>query len=90
MLEALERTARSPEIEQTYRVNADKVERFTSQMVVADPTAGTAMTVQNETVSFVFYYVPFDVPTEVCMTAEEYPLLAQIWDNDDDAIFDTM
>jgi len=25
-----------------------------------------------------------------CLEAEDYPVLAQLWDNNDDAIFDTM
>ncbi|MDA0232340.1 MAG: hypothetical protein O3B04_05040 [Chloroflexi bacterium] len=30
------------------------------------------------------------IQPEVALTEEEYPVLARIWDNDDDAIFDTM
>lgn len=28
--------------------------------------------------------------TQQCLTAEDDPVLAELWDNDDDAIFDTM
>lgn len=28
--------------------------------------------------------------TRQCLTAEDDPVLAKLWDNDDDAIFDTM
>ena len=40
-------------------------------------------------------YILFEMPDvdpleKSYLTAEEYPRLADIWDNDDDAIFDTM
>jgi hypothetical protein len=44
-----------------------------------------SITARTETVTIVWHY-----PPQAVLTEAEAPALAKIWDNDSDAIFDTM
>jgi len=49
--------------------------------MLVDPS----ITARTETVTIVWHY-----PPQAVLTEAEAPALAKIWDNDSDAIFDTM
>ena len=51
--------------------------------------SGTAATTGSEFHSEDFIYVFIDMELRF-LKAEEYPVLAKLWDNDDDAIFDSL
>ena len=55
-----------------------------AQLFLDDVIGTTGDTVVSDEVSFAYYV------SQPYLTAEENPVLARIWDNDDDAIFDTM
>ena len=48
---------------------------------------GPSITARTETVTIVWHY---ERPPQAVLTEAEAPALAKIWDNDSDAIFDTM
>jgi len=45
------------------------------------------ITTRNETATIIWHY---ERPPQAVLTEAEAPALAKIWDNDSDAIFDTM
>jgi len=57
-------------------------QRATPSMLV-DPS----ITARTETVTIIWHYPP---APQAVLTEAEAPALAKIWDNDSDAIFDTM
>ena len=46
-----------------------------------------SITARTETVTMIYHY---ERPPQAVLTEAEAPALAKIWDNDSDAIFDTM
>ncbi|HKZ51090.1 MAG TPA: hypothetical protein VJ256_04965 [Dehalococcoidia bacterium] len=54
-------------------------------IVAADRSANSGVTVVRYGYSYIYYS-----EEESYLTAEDYPILAQIWDNEDDAIFDNL
>ena len=91
MVEVIKQASEEITIHQKYRIGSDDGPRILSTITVCDPiTPPTESEYQGVSYSFTTYYVDYEPPTESYLTAEEYPVLAQIWDNDDDAIFDNM
>jgi hypothetical protein len=75
-----------PVIEQEYQgpdfSGSGVYQRATPSMLV-DPS----ITARTETVTMIWHY---ERPPQAVLTQAEAPALAKIWDNDSDAIFDTM
>ncbi len=59
--------------------------------VIEDVDASAQLTgsVSDEVVSFSLQFA-YEEDINFYLSAEDYPVLADIWDNDDDAIFDTL
>ena len=59
--------------------------------VVTDVNASAQMssTISGQEVTFAYYFLEMDEP-EFFLLAEEYPLLVDIWDNKEDAIYDLL
>jgi len=60
----------------------------------ATPTmrVNPSITARTETITMIWHYPepPRERPPKAVLTEAEAPALAKIWDNDSDAIFDTM
>jgi hypothetical protein len=75
-----------PVIEQEYRgpyLSGSQIDQPHVPSVPVDPS----ITARTETVTMIWHY---GRPPQAVLTEAEAPALAKIWDNDSDAIFDTM
>ena len=73
-------------IEREYRgpdFSGSQLYQSPAQPVQVDP----GITTRDETVTMIRHY---ERPPQAVLTEAEAPALAKIWDNDSDAIFDTM
>jgi hypothetical protein len=62
-----------------------------SKEVTLAESSGAVVTVTEAGSEDVHVFVVASLPTEApFLRGEDYPALVRIWDNDDDAIFDTM
>ena len=52
-----------------------------------DASAQIPSTIASQDITFEFFFLDATGP-ELFLVAEEHPLLAQIWDNDEDSIYD--
>jgi hypothetical protein len=75
-----------PVIEQDYQgpdFSGSRAYRRSTRAVLLDPS----VTARAETVTMIWHY---ERPPQGVLTEAEAPALAKIWDNDSDAVFDTM
>ena len=73
-------------IEQEYQ-NPDFSGSKVYQSTAAPMQVAPSITARTETVTMICHY---ERPPQAVLTEAEAPALAKIWDNDSDAIFDTM
>ena len=65
---------------------SDDVPSVDAKLIKADYSASSIEAHIGDAVTYMYVIVQ---PDEY-ITAEEYPILAQLWDNDDDSVFDNM
>ena len=63
--------------------------RISSIIAEAGTAASMPESVLNDSVSFAYYFVS-DEPQPNFIAAEDYPVLAEMWANDADAIYDDL
>lgn len=65
-----------------------KVERVTGIIFVAGPVPATGTKLVSDTLSYILYRADLEPQRPTYLTEEEHPLLAELWDNEDDDIYD--
>ena len=67
--------------------------RISSRIAEAGTAASATAAIIGEGISYIYYFLHSDEPQEPQATsilAEDYPVLAELWDNEADAIYDNL